>query len=160
MMHFLRLLISVGATTVLAACTTIREAFPGHEADEVWTAMVAAARTPDYNHPDYTRRWMVRENQVWVDDENSRIEIFRRVERDLYRPASKSLQEQREWKIQAALGERDPPTIRFRSRQVGVPAHAWDEAERYFDDVWELLGGRPDEQNDPGETSINSDDEY
>src|SRR5687767_3542074 len=110
MMRFARVLIVLACATSFGGCTTIRETFPGHDADQVWTAMVAAARTPDYNHPDYTQRWTVRENQVWVDEENSRIEIFRRLERDLHRPASRPLHEQREWKIQATLEERDPPT--------------------------------------------------
>lgn len=135
------------AMVTLGGCgTTVRETFAGHDAEHVWTAMVAAARAPDYaSHPDYTQRWAVRENQVWVDEPNGRIEIFRRVERDLYRPAAKHIYQERQWKLQAVLEERDPPVVRFRARQVGVPAHAWDEATRYFDEVWKVLGGRPGE---------------
>jgi hypothetical protein len=135
---------ALAGSAALSGCTSTQETFAGHDADHVWTAMVAAAREPDYSSAeDYTERWTVRENQVWVDEANRRVEIFRRIERDLYRPASKHLHEERQWRFQAVLEQRDPPTVSFTSRQVGVPAHAWDEAERYFDAVWQVLGGRP-----------------
>lgn len=134
----------------LSGCTSVRETFHNRFPDQVWTAMIAVARTPDYSSPDdYTQRWTVRENQVWIDEANQRIEIFRRLERTLHRPRSKPLHEEREWKFQATLEERDPPTVRFRARQIGVPSHAWDEAQRFFDEVWKVLGGRPtDDQTD------------
>jgi len=128
----------------LAGCTTTREVFPDQSADQVWTALVAAAKSPDYGDSDAQRRWTVRQNDVWVDDENNRIEIYRKLERDLHMPASPPLHENREWKFQVALEQRDPPTVRFTSRQVGVPAHVWDESERYFAEVWKFLNGNPE----------------
>jgi hypothetical protein len=131
---------------VEGGCASMVETFSGHDADEVWTAMMAVARTPDYSAADPADRWTVRENHVWVDESNRRIEIFRRLERDLYQPAARHRHQQRQWKMQAALEERDPPTVRFRARQASVPAHVWEEAERYFDEVREVLeGGLPGE---------------
>lgn len=127
---------------LLCGCTTTRHAFEGYEAEEVWTAMVAVANTPNYNLGDPADRWTVRENQVWVDEERNRIEILRRVERVLYRPASRPEHQDREWKIQILLEEHDPPTVSFRARNVGVPSHAWDEAERYFAEMRDLLAGQ------------------
>ncbi|MCI0365319.1 MAG: hypothetical protein L0219_15730 [Phycisphaerales bacterium] len=149
-MNLVRLVL-VSALLALPGCgTTVRQTFDGRDPDQVWTAMIAVARTPDYSAPDdYTQRWTVRENQVWVDQANQRIEIFRRLERMLHRPRSQPLHEEREWKLQATLEERDPPTVRFTSRQLGVPAHAWDEAERYFDEVWKVLGGKPGQEPAP-----------
>lgn len=135
------LVVAAASISALAGCTTTREVFPGQSADQVWTALVAAAKSPDYGDSDFHKRWTVRENDVWVDDENNRIEIDRKLERDLHMPASPPRHETREWKFQIALEQQDPPTVRFTSRQVGVPAHVWDESERYFAEVWKLLNG-------------------
>src|SRR5688572_25508895 len=82
------------ACLACTGCTVQRMTFPNHDPDEVWTAMVAVAQTPDYNHPDYTKRWTVRVNEVWVNPERSQIEIYRRLERVLHRPGSQPLHEE------------------------------------------------------------------
>jgi hypothetical protein len=125
----------------LTGCITCRETFAGHDADHVWTAMVAVAKTPDYNDKAYNKRWTVRENNVWVNDEERRIEIQRRLERTLYRAGAKPLHEQRDWKFQVTMTDLDPPQAKFTSREIGVPSHAWDEAARYFGEVWDMLQG-------------------
>ena len=126
---------------LLGGCSAQYHTFDGHSADDVWQAMLTVARTPDYKTGPPTERWTVRENQVWVDPEVNRIEIFRRLERVLYQPASNPQHEDRQWKFQVVLEERDPPKVMFFSREMGVPAHAWDEAERYFDEVRDVLTG-------------------
>ncbi len=144
--------LSLFLTLFLIGCSTNRQTFEGHDADQVWTAMVAVAKTPDYTTGDPTDRWTVRENEVWVDQAENRIEIFRRVERILYRPASNPLHEDREWKLQVVLEKRDPPTVVFKARNLGVPSHAWDEADRYFAEVRDLLsGGSPKAEEQPGD---------
>lgn len=129
---------------LLAGCTTNRQTFEGQDADELWTAMVAVAKTPNYSHGEPRDRWTMRENQVWVDEEANRIEVFRRLERVLYRPASKPLHQDREWKFQVMLERRDPPVVMFKSRNAGVPSHAWDEADRFFAEVRDVLAGAPE----------------
>ena len=136
-----RLLIAV--PLLFTGCVTQTHTFEGHDADSVWTAMLAVARTPNYKSGPPAERWTVRENRVWADQEQNHIEIFRRLERILYQPASRPRYEDRQWKFQVALEERDPPSVSFTSREVGVPSHAWDEADRFFNEVWDVLGGKP-----------------
>jgi hypothetical protein len=129
----------------LGGCVSRSETFTGQQPEQVWTALVAVARTPNYGDPDPTERWTVRENDVWVDDAGRRIEIFRRLERDLHNPASRPRHEEREWKIQVTMQDTHPPKAKLTARQLNVPAHTWKEAERYFDQVWDVLGGKPEE---------------
>lgn len=138
-----RILLLCASVVCLSGCTTQRQTFEGHDVDEVWTAMLAVARTPDYSTGDPADRWTVRENRVWVDPGTNRMEIFRRTERILYRPASHPQFQEREWKLNVELEERDPPTVKFQSRGVGVPSHAWREADRYFAEVRDVLEGAP-----------------
>src|SRR6185503_1538792 len=91
------------ALSGLSGCVSKSETFSGQTADQVWTALTAVAKTPDYRDPDPTERWTVRENNVWIDDESHRIEILRRLERDLHNPASRPRHEEREWKLQITL---------------------------------------------------------
>lgn len=127
---------------MLGGCSAQYHTFEGHNADDVWQAMLTVARTPDYQTGPPDERWTVRENRVWDDPETNRIEIFRRLERVLYQPASRPLHEDRQWKFQVVLEERNPPTVMFFSREMGVPAHAWVEADRYFEEVQDVLTGR------------------
>jgi hypothetical protein len=120
-------------------CTTKREVYAGYQPDVVWTAMLAVAETPDYTRGEPADRWFVRENRIWVDPDMNRIEIFRRLDRVLYQPASRPVRQDRTWKFQVMLEEHDPPTVMFRARNLGVPGHAWLEAERYFAEVREIL---------------------
>ena len=131
------------AAMLLAGCVSSRETFEGRDPDQVWTAMVAAARTPDYREPEEEPAWIVRENEVWVDEANSRIEIFRRIERDYYKPASRHIHNDREWKITVAMTDRNPPAAKFTVRQLSIPSYAWEEARRYFDQVHAILGIAP-----------------
>jgi hypothetical protein len=129
---------------LLAGCTTARESFAGRDAGVVWTAMVAAARTPDYQSGPPQRRWTVRENNVWLDEPQRRIEIHRALARTVHRSGGEPRHERRTWRLRVTLEEAEGgPTAVFLSRDPAIAAHVWEEAVRYFDDVWELLGGRP-----------------
>src|SRR5687768_8626959 len=128
---------------VSGGCTTVRESFAGHDPDQVWTALQAAANSPSggYSTGDPADRWGVRENRVWVDEESARIEIYRSLDRQVYRPGGlEPVRQERTWKLRVQMVEREPPIVEFSSRQAGVPAHAWDEAARYFDEVRGILG--------------------
>ncbi len=136
----------------LAACgvTERRQLMPGRDQEQVWSAMTAVAQTPDYymQSEDVTQRWIVVENNVWIDDETHRMEVQRRLERELHQPRSPVRHETREWKFEIALEQPKPskggePVMLFRTRNSGVPAHAWEEAERYFDEVEKFLGPMP-----------------
>lgn len=124
---------------VVTGCTTLHETYPGHPPEQVWTALKAAAETPDYSE------WVVDANEVWVDEDEQRIEIYRKLDRILYRPGRKPLRENRNWRFQVILESTDPPQATFTSRGWAVPAHAREEGLQYFDLVWDVLGGRPEE---------------
>lgn len=141
-LRYLQLLCVLCAILPLAGCGWKTHTFEDHNADTVWAAMLAVARTPDYQSGPADTRWVVRENQVWTDAQTNRIEVFRRLERVRYEGASRPIYEDRQWKFQILLEERTPPTVSFSSREMGVPAHAWDEADRFFDEVTDVLEGK------------------
>lgn len=142
--------LAIGVTLLLApsllGCTRLRESFPGQAPEHVWRALVAVAESPDYDHPDPTRRWFVVENDVWLDEAEARIEIYRRLRRDVHRSGSGPHREDRTWRFGVRLEATDPPEATFVSRDWGVPMQALDEARRYFADVRGLLRGPPGEE--------------
>lgn len=119
----------------LAGCATVRQSFPGSTADQVWTALVTVAERPQYDD------WTVPTNDVWVDEPNRRIEVYRRLQRVLYRPGAGPHRERRTWRFEIRLEPTDPPEAVFESRGWGVPAQAQIEGGRYFGDVLNLLSG-------------------
>lgn len=121
----------------LSGCTTRSATFDGYSDDQVWSAMVAAAESPDYDD------WKIRQNEVFVDASARRLEVYRLLKRLYVTPYSDPRKEDREWRIQVMLTpteEGESPTVDFTARQVTVPAHVWQEAERYFAQVRSLLG--------------------
>jgi hypothetical protein len=140
-----RILLAVLTCALAAAglngCTTVRHSFPGYEEGQVWTALKAVAHTPDYSDEDPTKRWFVKENHVMVFEEESRIEIYRKLDRILEVETVKPQREQRNWQFRVLLTGGDTPTATFVSRGIGVPMQAHAEAVRYFDDVMTLLAG-------------------
>lgn len=138
-----RITVVILATIALTGCTTVNHTFVSQPADQVWTAMVAVAQSPEY------KDWQVSRNDVWVDEDAKRIEIYRRLRRVLSQPASRTRRENREWKFQILLQTTKPPHAVFTSRGMGVPGHAQREGERYFADVLELLSGVAEEQIEP-----------
>ncbi len=123
----------------LCGCASVKQSFPGHAPEQVWAAMVAVARTPSYESPHPGKTWTVVTNEVWVDEPEARIEIFRRLSRSVPRPGAEPKFQQREWRFQVRLKSSDPPAATFVSRSGSVPMHARAEAERYFADVRSLL---------------------
>jgi hypothetical protein len=134
------LLIAPPAIALLVAasgCTSRSTTFEGYGEDQVWSAMVAAARTPEYDD------WKVRDNEVYVDESGRRLEVFRILKRLYVTPHSDPRKEEEEWRLQIVLshdGDLGAPTVDFTARQVSVPAHVWREADRYFAQVRMLLG--------------------
>jgi len=133
--------VSVLAAVWMAGCTTVKEVFPREDPGHVWTALVAVAETPDYSDPDPSRRWFVKENHVWVDEERGRIEVYRELDRIRHLTSTTPLRENRTWRFQILFEGGDPPQAVFVSRGWGVPMQAHDEGRRYFADVWAMLGG-------------------
>lgn len=140
-------LLLLTALLMIGGCATVSESFPGRDPDQVWTALVAVAETPSYDDDDPTKRWWVKENRVWVDEANARIEIYRELDRMLRRGTSPPLRQERTWRFQIVL-DAEGPTATFTSRGVGVPMRAVAEGNRYFTDVHALLDGTG--QPEPG----------
>lgn len=147
-MRMLFPLILVLAMLTGCGVTEKRAIVTGRDPAQIWAAMKAVANEPDYyaTSVDVGERWVVRENNVWVDEDAGRIEVYRRLEREIHMPLSKPRHETRDWKFEITL--RQPPSpaapiMFFRTRNSGVPAHAWEEASRYFDEVEQFLGPMP-----------------
>lgn len=136
--HTLFATVPVAALLVsMTGCTTRSATFEGYADDQVWSAMVAAARTPEYDD------WKVQDNEVMVDESGKRLEIYRYLKRLYVTPFADPQKEQEEWRLQIVLSRDaslDAPTVDFTARQVSVPAHVWREADRYFAQVRTLLG--------------------
>jgi hypothetical protein len=147
-----RLLIPLVVLLVAAGCTTVERTFDGYGSDQVWTAMVATARTPAYAD------WKVAANDVWVDESEYRIELYRQLRRVLYRPGADPHHETQTWRFEVRLEDQTPPKASFVSRGVGLPTDAQYEADRFFLDVHDLLMGVPAEaaMQDADEAVIDS----
>ena len=165
----MRMLASAGAmalVTLLNGCTTVRQAFPEQDSAQVWTALVAAAETPNYDPADPRDRWTVTENHIWVDEEHSRIEVYRELDRVLHLPRMKPRHEEQTWRFEVLFNpDSDPPIARFKGRSFAVPMQAVEEGERYFADVWALLGTpqevvpREPQLIEPGDEPVERDEE-
>ena len=121
----------------LTGCLRVEESFPGHSRNTVWTAINTVAAEPEYDD------WYVMENEVWTDPDSARLEVYRVTRRTLHRPQARPINERRRWRFQITLDEGEPPAATFLSRGAAVPMHAQLEADQFFDEVWDLLGGRP-----------------
>ncbi|MFZ9880838.1 MAG: hypothetical protein ACO3QC_05495 [Phycisphaerales bacterium] len=125
------------AVCLAGGCVTRSQTFEGYSDDQLWTAMVATAKAPQYDD------WKLSENEVMIDEEGRRLEIYRIVRRTLVSPHADPWKEEVEWRMQVVLG-RDwdgaTPTVDFTARQITVPAWVWEEADRYFAQMRTLLG--------------------
>ena len=123
----------------LASCSTPQHTWPNQNRDVVWTAMVAAAKAPDYNAVDPRKRWIVMNNAVEVNSSTGIILVRRKLARSLKLPRQVEQSDEREWFFRIQLLPEQEPTVTFDTvRQTIVPARVQDEASRYFD-VVELL---------------------
>ena len=131
------------SSAIVCGCAAPIATFPGEERAIVWKAMVAAAESPEYEDLELSRRWIVRENTVWANPQDGRIEVHRLLHRVRRLPMQPEVKEERDWLfIIRMFAEEDgtPPTAEFRSRNVGpVPAQVREEANRYFATVRSLL---------------------
>jgi hypothetical protein len=127
----------------LAGCMSYTHTFEGQDAQQVWSALVAVAETPNYDSDDPQQRWLVKENHVWVDEGEARIEIYRELDRVLHRPGAKPERQQRTWRFNVELESQNPPVAVFFCRDYVVPVRVEREADRYFLEVWEILVGAP-----------------
>jgi len=106
----------------------------------VWTAMVAAANSPEYKSNDPRRRWIVEENAVDANAASGHIQIHRVIARSLQLPQQKMQHDRRNWLFDIYLLPNDPPTVTFDALHSGlIPVHTVDEADRYFTLIDDIL---------------------
>ncbi|MHC5028294.1 MAG: hypothetical protein ACYTGR_16200 [Planctomycetota bacterium] len=142
--------ITVVTIALLAAggCgVTVTESFAGKDPKIVWAAMEAVARTPVYEDPDPLWSWEIAENEVYIEPGTRRMEVFRRLVHVERRPYEEARRRESTWRLQIELVA--GPVASFKARGWEIPAHVWNEGARYFDDVWEILGGRPEPEPEP-----------
>jgi hypothetical protein len=130
-------------TLFFAGCTIPQHAWPNQHRDVLWTAMVAAANTPDYSANDPRMRWVVVTNLVETNPHTGQILIRRKLARSLQLPLQVEQNDERSWFFTIQLLPDQIPTITFDSvKQVMVPAQVHDEADRYFKLIDELVGNK------------------
>ena len=141
---------------ICGCATGESQSFPGYDGRVVWTALTAVAQSPSYDDLEPGKRWLVDENQVWVDEPRARIEIFRRVHRMEGIRITNQHRNERTWRFQILFHDGNTPSASFHARGLSIPMQAQDEADRYFADVRELLRGievlMPEESESPSTT--------
>jgi len=126
---------AMGSAALMAAgCSTYRHEYPDHSSEQVWSAALAVAESPDYGDT-----WNVTENHVWIDDEWARIEVTRELRRIVKKPYHQSVKERRDWQFRIELVSDDPATLEFTNRNPTIPGWSYEEAERFFTEVNEML---------------------
>ena len=114
--------------------------WPNESKELVWTAMIAAAKSPDYSSNDPRKRWIVTENEVDVNAKLGRIIVHRKLARSLKLPRQKEQTDYREWFFLIQLSPEIEPKVTFDVPEMQfVPARTVDEANRYFKLVDSLL---------------------
>ena len=125
----------------IAGCSVPQHTWPENSREVVWTAMVAAANSPDYDADDPRKRWIVVENKVDANPSMGKILIRRKLGRSFKLPRQVIQHDERDWFFTIQLLPQNTPTVTFDSvHQVMVPAQVQDEAQRYFKIVDELVG--------------------
>lgn len=128
----LPIVMALAAIPWLPGCAQSRT-YEGYSRDEVWQAMVSAAKHPRY------RDWVVMDNQISTNEPQARVEIWRELKRDVVLPGQKPYREEAEWRLTSALEEGSAPIVRFSTSDLCIPAHFWLQADHYFDEVQSRL---------------------
>ncbi|MHC4810531.1 MAG: hypothetical protein ACYTEV_09210 [Planctomycetota bacterium] len=145
------------AALAAAGCRVQERTYPDHPPATVWAAVRAVAQTPDYATVDPADRWNVDRNEVLLDEAGGRLEIHRELSRTHLRTRGDRFVEHRRWKLgvtvspmgaavatddaesaEAAAGP-NGTIVRLASRGPSIPMQVHLEAERFFDQVSELL---------------------
>jgi hypothetical protein len=125
---------------VVIGCSVPTKSWPNESKDLVWTAMIAAAKTPDYSSSDPRKRWVIVNNDVVINEQLGRILVHRKLTRSLQLPRQKEQTDNREWYFVIQLIPEGEPTVTFDAQGIQlVPARIVDEANRYFLLIDEVL---------------------
>jgi len=128
-----RAIFIVGILALLAGCTSKSAVFKDRSPEQVWTAMVTVAENPGYDN------WVVVENNVWVDSIFDRLEIQRRIKRDLRRPEIGTVREEYEIEMQAVLERTEPPAVTLTVRNWMIRGKAVMAIDQFMGEVRDVL---------------------
>ena len=123
----------VGILVVLAGCTTQSSVFKDRSPEQVWTALIAVAEDPQYD------KWVVVENNVWIDMVYDRLEIQRTLKRDLHRTGSSPQRETQDLELQVVLERTQPPAVTVTVRNAIIRGKAIMAIDHFFGEVRDLL---------------------
>jgi hypothetical protein len=129
-----RSFILLGVLVLMAGCTTKSAVFEGRSPEQVWTAMVAIAEEPRYD------KWVVTENNVWVDSIYDRVEIDRTLKRDHHSSGSSAVRESQKLEMQLVLERTDPPAVTVTIRNAIIRGKGIMAIDHFFLELRELLG--------------------
>lgn len=129
--------VALAASAAALGGCSMERTYEGHTRDQVWNAMVEAARYPRYHD------WIVMDNSVWCDEPDARIEILRELKRDVVLPGQKPYREETEWRLRAVLAPDSPSVVKLSTSNICVPAHFWLQADHFFDEVQARLTNAP-----------------
>jgi hypothetical protein len=128
------ILLGVFLPCMAGGCNSLKQEFVGYDPGHVWSVMRAVAESPEYDD------WYVVTNDVWTSPEEARMEVYRELQRYHRTPLSRPRMERRSWRIRIVMLDTTTPTANFISRDWSTPGHTREEAERFYADVFELLG--------------------
>lgn len=130
-----RTVLLIGLIALVAGCTSKSAVFPGRSPEQVWTAIVTVAEQPRYD------KWVVVENNVWVDPTFDRVEIQRKLKRDLHRHDSVPVRETETLEMQVVLERTEPPSVTATLRNAMIRGKGIVAIDHFFDEVRDLLDG-------------------
>ena len=124
----------------LGGCSTPERTWAGHSRDVVWTAMLAVAQSPEYDHQNAKQRWQVLENDVNQDSNAGIIKVRRTIRRAIRLPRQEVQRDFREIIFQVVLLPKEPPVTVFEALSFQyVPVRSVEESTRFFNQMDELL---------------------
>ena len=120
--------------------TTMQQSYPQVDQHHLWTAMIAAAKSPTYTSSDPRNRWVVGENAVEVYLRKAQIDVKRTIHRTLQLPRQRPQRDRRDVWFSVYLLPTHPLKIEFISHTDTLfPNRNVKESNRYFSDVESIL---------------------
>ena len=124
----------------LVGCSTPERSWAAHSRDVVWTAMLAVAQSPEYDHQNAIQRWHVLENDVNQDSNAGIIKVRRTIRRAIRLPRQEVQRDFREIIFQVVLLPKEPQVTVFEALSFQyVPVRSVEESTRFFNQMEELL---------------------
>jgi hypothetical protein len=122
-----------GLAVLVSGCATKSAIFPDRTPEQVWTALVTVCEQPEYE------KWVLVENNVWVDANFDRVEVQRRLKRDFHRHGSPTIREDETYEMQFVLERTEPPVVTGTIRNSVVRTKGLSALDHIFDEMHDVL---------------------